>query len=261
MRMAEILDLDEHCVVGYCHAVWSWVSRHCHGGSVTSVTVGSDACPVCDTGVSFRSLSRVTKTGEFVFALLEVGWLVDLGDGRVGVPNFENWLSQSAKERELAAKRKRQERARKKNSHKPVTEVSRSERDNSHGVDVTYSTVQDSTVMRERRERSDRKPDTSPEGLPSEYREPFNRWCQYRADRLGRLQLDEITRDVIAHHFLSSVQEHDLTPAQAAECVDASIAGECRRNTPWLEPRPSAARTGAHNGCASGLERFLKGST
>ena len=124
LYMASSLNVSSDEIVGKCHRFWAWVSRNCHDGSVTLVTLSS-------LGWHLGML-------EFLELLVEVGWLeeVDL-NGKVGlkIPNFDRHLSESAKKRGLASDRKRKQRepdAREsRSSHAPVTQVSRCERDKS----------------------------------------------------------------------------------------------------------------------------------
>ena len=117
MEMAEAMDVREEVIVGYCHAFWSWVSRQCHAGSVT--------------GVTLVSLGRRLNLPGFPEQLRDVGWLEydDSGDRPViTIPKFERHLSQSAKTRANAKDRQRRKRD---SCHADVTVVSRSERDKS----------------------------------------------------------------------------------------------------------------------------------
>jgi hypothetical protein len=119
LEMADELNLGIWDVIGRCWRVWVWASRNCHAESVT--------------GVTLHRLDMVTHVGEdFLQALQRTGWMeVFEQDGRPAVrwPNWDRWLSQSAKQRSLATIRKR--RQREKNGSKDVTEMSRSERDKS----------------------------------------------------------------------------------------------------------------------------------
>jgi hypothetical protein len=77
-------------------------------------------------GVTKMILDRVIGHDGFAQAVAKVGWLIDLGDA-IEIPNFHRHLSQSAKNRALAAERKRSQRT---ESHTEVTQKSRSSRDN-----------------------------------------------------------------------------------------------------------------------------------
>lgn len=93
--MAEKLECREEVVVGYLHAIWSWASRQCHDGSVTNVTL--------------LSLGRVTNLFGFPELMRDAGWLIegtdDQGRPFIEFPNWDNWLSESAKKRLRDAKR------------------------------------------------------------------------------------------------------------------------------------------------------------
>lgn len=117
IAMALRLDERPETVVGFCVRFWSWVSRQCHAGSVTNVTL--------------VSLERLLNVPGFLHALCDVGWLEyrdDEGQPVIEIPKFERHLSQGAKARALAAERKRSQRTQ---CHAPVTKVSRSQRDES----------------------------------------------------------------------------------------------------------------------------------
>ena len=107
-QIASILDLDIDAVTGKLIRIWGWASRSCHGDGVTSVTVMSH-------------LDRIAGVTGFVAALVKVGWCRVENDKLLFV-NFDRHNSQTAKDRALAAARKARQR---------VTEMSRSDRDNS----------------------------------------------------------------------------------------------------------------------------------
>ena len=115
--MASQLNTRPEHVVGYCVRFWGWVSRNCHAGSVTNVTLAS--------------LESVTNLPGFCDMMRKVGWLAYDEPGGVPtitIPNFDRYLSQGAKQRALAAER--QKRSREKR-HDSVTDSSRSQRDKS----------------------------------------------------------------------------------------------------------------------------------
>lgn len=115
--MASQLNTRPEHVVGYCVRFWGWVSRNCHAGSVTNVTLAS--------------LESVTNLPGFCDMMRKVGWLnYDEPGGvpTITIPNFDRYLSQGAKQRALAAER--QKRSREKR-HASVTDSSRSQRDKS----------------------------------------------------------------------------------------------------------------------------------
>lgn len=104
ISMADFLGVQEHAVVGYLHAIWSWASRNSNDGSVT--------------GVTLAALGRVTRCQGVPEAMASVGWLVLVEDGdqvKLYFPNWDRWNSQSAKQRVLASRRV--SRHRKRNSN------------------------------------------------------------------------------------------------------------------------------------------------
>lgn len=113
--MAGELGVREEVVVGYLHSIWSWMSRQCSADSVTLVTL--------------MSLGRVTNLVGFPELMSRAGWLSEgvLEDGTpfVTIPNFDRWLSNTAKKRILSAKRQQKRR----NAGEPKT--SRKKRDKS----------------------------------------------------------------------------------------------------------------------------------
>jgi hypothetical protein len=104
--MAEMLGIDADAVVGKLIRVWSWASRNCHADGVTNVTALSAIC-------------RVAGVPNFGQAMQKVGWLSINGD-RIEFPNFDRHCTQTAKERALATKRKRNQRGKEsRNCHAP----------------------------------------------------------------------------------------------------------------------------------------------
>jgi len=88
--------LTEDLVVGKLHRLWAWASAQSRDGHA-AVTVGH--------------VDRMLKLPGFAAALIAVGWLEDKTDA-IAFPNWEHWLSQSAKARVLNTRRKQKQRAR-----------------------------------------------------------------------------------------------------------------------------------------------------
>lgn len=113
IMMADALKVREEVIVGYLHSIWSWLSRQCHDGSVT--------------GVTLSSLGRVTNLSGFPELMRDAGWIIETknaaGLPMIVVPNWDRWLSKSAKYRIRAAERQRKSR------HGDVAKVSRKKRD------------------------------------------------------------------------------------------------------------------------------------
>ena len=155
MQMADELGVREEAIVGYCHALWSWVSRQCHADSVT--------------GVTLVSLGRRIGVPGFPELLVDVGWLEydESGDRPViTIPNFERHLSESAKKRALSNERKRKQRAK----------MSRTERDKSV------------TTEEKRREENIYL------SLCHGFEDEWKRWCDYFLATQGR-DLDQISAE------------------------------------------------------------------
>lgn len=108
--IAAALGMDEDHVVGKLHRVWSWFDRQTIDGVARSVTQ--------------QWIDKFTATTGFADAMVREGWLVSV-DGTLTMPNFDRWISESAKTRLLASRRKRKERER----IGDVTEMSRNKRD------------------------------------------------------------------------------------------------------------------------------------
>lgn len=105
MQMAHELGVRDEVVVGYCHAFWCWVSRQMSDG--------------CLTGVPLLSIERRLNLPGFLDMLCKVGWLEydDAGPEPIlRIPNFDRWLSESAKKRLIASHKKRLSRAKRDKS-------------------------------------------------------------------------------------------------------------------------------------------------
>lgn len=129
LAMAEALETRPEHVVGYCHKFWSWASRNTVDGRFTNVTT--------------LSIEQVLNLPTFLGRLQVVGWLTtytnQVGQTCIEIPNFDRYLSQSAKKRADNALRKR---------HNRVTKLSQKAR--------TKVTLQNST------EQNSNKGDKSP---------------------------------------------------------------------------------------------------
>lgn len=94
--MAAELGIDPDAVVGKLMRVWSWASRNCPVSGRTDVR----AIPAID---------RVANVTGFAKAMQSAGWLM-VDCESVTFPNFDRHCSQTAKERALDQKRKRESR-------------------------------------------------------------------------------------------------------------------------------------------------------
>jgi hypothetical protein len=119
IQIAADLKISEDTVVGKLHRFWCWcsqVSQDGHVGSVTNVWV-----------------DRYVGHVGFCKALQNAGWL-QLKRGHIAVPNWEHWMSESAKKRVVNARRQKTYRR-----NAAVTKMSRKQRDKS-ATTVQYST-------------------------------------------------------------------------------------------------------------------------
>jgi len=95
IAMACALGMDEYCIVGRLHKLWSWADRHCDNGHAKSVT--------------FVWIDRYVGHEGFAQSMANEGWLVN-SDAGVQFPRFDRHNGKSAKTRAEAAERKRLER-------------------------------------------------------------------------------------------------------------------------------------------------------
>jgi hypothetical protein len=108
--MAAELNIDEYDVVGRLVGLWAWFDQQSRDGHAP--------------GVTDVFIDRHTRVTGFTRALTKVGWLHITKDG-VQMPNFDHFMSNSAKNRLLNTRRQQRKRTR------DVTQLSRSERDKS----------------------------------------------------------------------------------------------------------------------------------
>jgi hypothetical protein len=208
--IADQTGLDPFGVVGRLVRVWSWANAHLADGHAPGVT---------KTG-----LDAVAGAPGFADAMAAAGWLHTTGSGIV-FARFEEWNSQGAKRRILAARRKRSQR---------VPPASRSGRDKS--------------VTREEKRREEdkgRKPPKPPAAavvgdlapIPPtldtpDFRAVWLRWVGYRVEIRKRL-----TPTTAAAQLAALAP---IGPAAAVECVNASI----RNGWQGLFPEKHGPRAG-----------------
>lgn len=112
LEIAHRLETRPEHVVGYCHRFWSWASRNL----VLNLSLeNGDICPdAVLRGVPIESIESALNLPGFLVHLTRVGWLKYESEGPTGptltVPNFDRWLSQSAKARLVATQKKRRQR-------------------------------------------------------------------------------------------------------------------------------------------------------
>lgn len=133
--MAESLGMDEFAVVGRLHVLWGWADSQSRDGHAR--------------GVTEKWIDRKVQRDGFAAAMAAAGWLL-LGDGGIEFPNFDRHNGETAKQRGLAANRKKKSREK---VTQDVTDVSRTERDE--------------TATREEKRRHKEIPPADAAGSPS----------------------------------------------------------------------------------------------
>jgi hypothetical protein len=223
--IAAQVGLDEFAVVGRLHAFWSWASLQTANGHAACVTE--------------QWVDRYLATPGFAAALIKAGWLRSRSGG-IEIPNFDHWMSESAKKRLQNALRQRKHR---KQGHQLAAEnhseiSAHRERDT---VTKLSRGERDKNITRERVEESkskEGKPPLPPAGgngtkpppasthdpgqpIPAaidtpEVRAAWEEWCAERrarrkpiTPRAATLQLEALA---------------PLTPGQVVECIRTSIA-------------------------------------
>lgn len=96
MQLSDIFGISPYEVVGHLVSFWFWVDRN--------VSLECPAVPGTKSG-----LDRVSGRDGFADALIRVGWL-RIEDGLVSIPNYDNHLSTTAKQRAGEAKKKAKQR-------------------------------------------------------------------------------------------------------------------------------------------------------
>lgn len=164
LQIAQELEVRPETVVGMCHRFWGWVSRQCHDGSVT--------------GVTLVSLGSVIGLSGFPELLVRVGWLeYDDSDPQspvIHIPKFERHLSEGAKARALASERQRNARRHAKNE-----QTSRSERDE---IVTPLSLNIPSSSGAARRRKAAEKIEIPPELNCADFAEVWKAWEQHRLE-------------------------------------------------------------------------------
>jgi len=108
LRIAAACKISQQHAVGCLHAVWSWFDRHTTNGKA------------CELDAAF--IDTLAGVEGFAQALESVGWL-RVTSTAIAVPRFNRHMSQSAKTRQLTARRVARHRQRKRNAD-GVTESS-----------------------------------------------------------------------------------------------------------------------------------------
>lgn len=220
IAIADSLGMSEDEVVGKLIRFWRWCDQQlisCHAPSVT---------------LSF--LDRHIGAHGFGQALVDAGWLVVSADG-LEIPNYDRHLSKGSKTRVLATERKNRSR----NSHTSVTEMSRSERDET----VTRAREEKSIHGPSTRTRETTGPDRKEGGGKGSrlavhvdaigpMADAIFQACRYRGDNGGNLwgvaallesQLGEITEAEVYSAAQGAALNGRDKPAHFFKCLDESL--------------------------------------
>lgn len=133
--MAEELGLDPDAVLGKLVRLWIWADQHAVDSNAASVTRAL--------------LIRLSGVTQFPDAMVKVGWLKPIGEGRFLLPNFDRHNGQTAKRRALTATRVAKSR-----ENTGQTEAGTSEACN---ADVTQEALQKREHERYQRREEKRK--------------------------------------------------------------------------------------------------------
>jgi hypothetical protein len=133
ISIAAEIGIEEDHVVGKLHGIWSWADRQTIDGNAPSVTPAF--------------LDRYVSVTGFAQAMSNAGWLIINTNGII-FPKFDEYISETAKQRALTARRARKHRAK------------------SNAGSVTVSVTKRAPREEKRREekREEKKPPRSPRG-------------------------------------------------------------------------------------------------
>lgn len=96
LTISDRLNIPPEHAVGLLHKLWCWADAQLTDGNAPTVTK--------------TSIDRYIGVSGFADAVQQAGWLVDNGDG-ISIPNFDHWMSQSAKYRLKSHQRVQKHRA------------------------------------------------------------------------------------------------------------------------------------------------------
>ena len=108
LNIAARLGLSHREVAAVLMEIWAWADSMSSDGNVA--------------GVTFVTLDALTNTPGIGNAMIEAGWLEDLGNGII-FPNFDRHNGNSAKKRAQTQRRVSSLRKRNAGSVTPVTQV------------------------------------------------------------------------------------------------------------------------------------------
>jgi hypothetical protein len=160
MVICDLTGLDEFAVVGRLHAIWVWAGEHTVTGDVT--------------GVTLKTVDRVTRLEGFGEAMKASGWLEVLPDGGLRFPRWKRHNSKAAKERALAAARSAKARQKKRDAKRDV------DRD---ATVTNHATREEKEKRRIEKEKSKENPLPPLPELLEPIRSALEDWLAYKRER------------------------------------------------------------------------------
>lgn len=230
IAIAESTGIDEFGVLGRLHALWSWADRQSQDGHAPRVTSGW--------------IDRRVRHAGFAQAMIDVGWLVADESG-ITIPNFERHNSESAKERALAAERKRKQRGKGGDVTGGDDDESRSERD---GGVTRLDKSRSDTEEGEKRARNEYPPefeavwDAYPARPGANKRDAFKAWsARLNAKDETRATAEEMLAGAKAYRAFCLARK---TEPQYIKQPATFFGPSCHFRTEWAVP---AGKAGSHD--------------
>lgn len=206
LEVASKLDLSVWEVVGRCWRVWAWASRHCNA----DVTVGVTLLYIdmaTHVGLAFLQCLANADAGSWI-DVIEVD-----GKPALRFPNWDRWLSKTAKQRAVTAMRVRRHRE-------------QMDEENGNGPVTPQSLPQDST------EEYKKPPNTPPSAKPlpkrKTYGKQFGKWYlsypKKRSKAEAAKKYPKAVQQVIKDRGVSEDEAHGIL-VNAAEQYSERMAG------------------------------------
>jgi hypothetical protein len=207
IAIAAALNLDEDTIVGKLTRLWGWANRQTENGNVP--------------GVTEKWLDRYIGVTGFAQAMVDAGWLVVESD-QVTFPNFDRWMSETAKRRGLTARRVAKSRGNKCNA-KSVTKVL-----------PQYSTVHNKETIVVSTKTPKPPLGKTASGIPEELDTPkftaaWNEWLGYKKESRAKMP--------------ARTQEKQLKTLAAMGVADAILSIEQSITHGWIGLFPPSKGT------------------
>jgi hypothetical protein len=217
-----------------CFKAWRWADSNTVNGHVRRVTL--------------EFLDSVVGLSGFSQALLDVGWLRDR-NGALEFPNFTRHMGESAKQRALAANRKRRERS--ATCHDNVTEDSGPEKrreEKSKGSSPSGEEPAAGKAGRKKRAAVPMPP-IPPELDTPEFRAAWSRWQEHRRQKRSPLTSVSVAQqfaDMAAWGVARAVAAINHSIGKGWTGLFEPTSGGTQRGTPQQRMRYDPARDDAY---------------